>query len=170
MSISGADRGSRARRSRPGRLCRLPSRSAADAGFPAAARAQPSAKVLDLEGRVRCRGCGAKGRAVVSVKWAARADEPGEQGCSLRQRQARRDVGRWCVSARAGETIERPIAGRLRPARWLRRPRATGATQWSKTRHRTNDWGRGSQSIEPLTVDPRSRRPLTELCCPPVPP
>jgi ribosomal protein S27E len=29
----------------------------------------PRAKVLDLTGRVRCRGCGAKGRAVVSVKW-----------------------------------------------------------------------------------------------------
>jgi ribosomal protein S27E len=27
------------------------------------------AKVLDLKSRVRCRGCGAKGRAVVSVKW-----------------------------------------------------------------------------------------------------
>ena len=29
----------------------------------------PQAKVLDLKGRVRCRGCGARGRAVVSVKW-----------------------------------------------------------------------------------------------------
>jgi hypothetical protein len=29
----------------------------------------PRAKVLDLTGRVRCRGCGAKARAVVSVKW-----------------------------------------------------------------------------------------------------
>jgi ribosomal protein S27E len=29
----------------------------------------PQAKVLDLKTRVRCRGCGAKGRAVVSVKW-----------------------------------------------------------------------------------------------------
>jgi hypothetical protein len=29
----------------------------------------PAAKVLDLNGRVRCRGCGAKGRAVVSIKW-----------------------------------------------------------------------------------------------------
>ena len=29
----------------------------------------PHAKVLDLKQRVRCRGCGAKGRAVVSVKW-----------------------------------------------------------------------------------------------------
>jgi hypothetical protein len=30
----------------------------------------PQAKVLDLKSRVRCRGCGAKGRAVVSVKWS----------------------------------------------------------------------------------------------------
>lgn len=28
----------------------------------------PAAKVLDLKGRLRCRGCGRKGRAVVSVK------------------------------------------------------------------------------------------------------
>jgi hypothetical protein len=27
------------------------------------------AKVLDLEERVRCRGCGTRGRAVVSIKW-----------------------------------------------------------------------------------------------------
>ena len=29
----------------------------------------PAAKVLDLTMRVRCRGCGARGRAAVSVKW-----------------------------------------------------------------------------------------------------
>ena len=29
----------------------------------------PAAKVLDLTLRVRCRGCGARGRAAVSVKW-----------------------------------------------------------------------------------------------------
>ena len=28
------------------------------------------AKVLDLKERVRCRGCGKKGRAVVSIEWA----------------------------------------------------------------------------------------------------
>jgi ribosomal protein S27E len=28
----------------------------------------PGAKVLDFKGRLRCRGCGAKGRAVVSIK------------------------------------------------------------------------------------------------------
>jgi len=32
----------------------------------------PCAKVLDLKQRVRCRGCGARGRAVVSVKWGHR--------------------------------------------------------------------------------------------------
>jgi hypothetical protein len=29
----------------------------------------PQAKVLDLQTRVRCRGCGARSRAVVSIKW-----------------------------------------------------------------------------------------------------
>jgi len=38
----GADRGSRAWRSPQGRLRRLPSRSVADTGVPATARAQPS--------------------------------------------------------------------------------------------------------------------------------
>jgi hypothetical protein len=31
---------------------------------------RPGDKVLDLKDRVRCRGCGARGRAVVSIKWA----------------------------------------------------------------------------------------------------
>jgi hypothetical protein len=31
-----------------------------------------AAKVLDLKARLRCRGCGRKGRAVVSVKWRER--------------------------------------------------------------------------------------------------
>jgi hypothetical protein len=30
----------------------------------------PAQKVLDLQDRVRCRGCGMRGRAVVSVAWA----------------------------------------------------------------------------------------------------
>jgi hypothetical protein len=29
----------------------------------------PRRKVLDLKGHVRCRACGARGRAVVSIKW-----------------------------------------------------------------------------------------------------
>ena len=33
----------------------------------------PNAKVLDLKGRVRCCRCGARGRAVVSVKWERRS-------------------------------------------------------------------------------------------------
>ena len=32
----------------------------------------PQTKVLDLKERVRCRGCGARGRAVVSIKWRGR--------------------------------------------------------------------------------------------------
>jgi hypothetical protein len=35
----------------------------------------PESKVLDLKSRVRCRGCGARGRAVVSIKWGVRAGE-----------------------------------------------------------------------------------------------
>jgi rubredoxin len=30
----------------------------------------PGTKVLDLKDRFRCRGCGRRGRVVVSVKWA----------------------------------------------------------------------------------------------------
>jgi hypothetical protein len=30
----------------------------------------PRQKVLDLKDRVRCRGCGVRGRAVGSIKWA----------------------------------------------------------------------------------------------------
>jgi hypothetical protein len=30
---------------------------------------KPRHKVLDLKDRVRCWGCGARGRAVVSIKW-----------------------------------------------------------------------------------------------------
>jgi hypothetical protein len=33
----------------------------------------PAAKVLDLKEQFRCRGCGAKGRAVVSISGASRA-------------------------------------------------------------------------------------------------
>jgi ribosomal protein S27E len=31
----------------------------------------PAAKVLDLQWRLRCRGCGRKGRAIVSIRWKA---------------------------------------------------------------------------------------------------
>ena len=30
---------------------------------------EPRHRVLDLKDRVRCRGCGVRGRAVVSIKW-----------------------------------------------------------------------------------------------------
>jgi len=36
----------------------------------------PAAKVLDLKGRLRCRGCGRKGRAVVSIRWRGQGREP----------------------------------------------------------------------------------------------
>ena len=44
--------------------------------FPLRLGLSPQAKVLDLKGRVRCRGCGARERAVVSIKWPARAEMP----------------------------------------------------------------------------------------------
>ncbi|HKM69427.1 MAG TPA: hypothetical protein VJX94_05035 [Stellaceae bacterium] len=36
----------------------------------------PQAKVLDLKWRVRCRGCGARGRAVVSIRWGREGGSP----------------------------------------------------------------------------------------------
>jgi len=33
----------------------------------------PRRKVLDLKDRMRCRGCGTRGRAVVSIRWAKSA-------------------------------------------------------------------------------------------------
>jgi ribosomal protein S27E len=35
----------------------------------------PTAKGARSQGRLRCRGCGARGRAVVSIKWQGRARE-----------------------------------------------------------------------------------------------
>jgi hypothetical protein len=40
----------------------------------------PQTKVLDLIARVRCRGCGKRGRAVVSIKWRGGAGEPASSG------------------------------------------------------------------------------------------
>ena len=34
-------------------------------------RLPPEMKILDLQPRLRCRECDAKGRAVVSIRWAA---------------------------------------------------------------------------------------------------
>jgi hypothetical protein len=34
---------------------------------------EPRDKVLDLRGRVRCRGYGVRGRAVIGIKWAKSA-------------------------------------------------------------------------------------------------
>jgi hypothetical protein len=39
---------------------------------------QPTEKVLDLERRLRCRLCHARGQAVVSIKWRALTAERGE--------------------------------------------------------------------------------------------
>jgi hypothetical protein len=44
----------------------------------------PGEKVLDLKGRLRCRGCGRKGRAVVSVKWRGGNGKPMAAGKDAR--------------------------------------------------------------------------------------
>src|SRR4029077_6917054 len=95
----------------------------------------PQAKVLDLKGRVRCRGCGTKGRVVVSVK-------RGRQGGLSRAVPyggAKRDRTRAARGQRVGVRVLRAIVRRPRPARqqpprWLPKTRATGATRWLRTR------------------------------------
>ena len=165
--LSGADRGSRARQSRPGGLSRLPPRRAADTGLSAAARAQPArqgarSQIAGQVPRVRSVEAGRRFGQVGAAERLSRAVPYASPG-----HEETRAAG---ARPRATGLIERAIAGRPQPARWLPRPRATGATRPSKTLHPTNDGGSDPRSIEPLTVDPRSRRPLTELCCPPVPP
>src|SRR5882724_8501020 len=55
----------------------------------------PQAKVPDLKSRVRCRGWGARGRAVVSVKWGDSAVEARPKrvapGCDEHSMTQRRD-------------------------------------------------------------------------------
>ena len=53
------------RRSRPGQLCRLPSRRAADIGLPVAARPQRAGQ----GSRSQIVGAVPRMRAVISVKW-----------------------------------------------------------------------------------------------------
>jgi hypothetical protein len=59
-----------------------PARQATGAPRPSAAPqaavrliASGAMEVLDLKERLRCRGCGAKGRAVVSIKWRGGAGD-----------------------------------------------------------------------------------------------
>jgi hypothetical protein len=51
----------------------------------------PRDKVLDLKDRVRCRGCGARGRAVVSIKWARSVGHPGGLTSTRRDHAANRE-------------------------------------------------------------------------------
>jgi hypothetical protein len=39
----------------------------------------PGEKVLNLKGRLRCRGCGRRGRAAVSIKWRGQRDSEGSR-------------------------------------------------------------------------------------------
>jgi hypothetical protein len=51
-----------------GRSCRRNGRRLYARSFLLRLGLSPQAKVLDLKSRLRCRGCGARGRAVVSVR------------------------------------------------------------------------------------------------------
>jgi hypothetical protein len=64
-----------------------------------------AAKVLDLKGRLRCRRCGRKGRAVVSVKWRGRAARSGERLKSAEKERRR-----------VGGLLSTPLPARLGPA------------------------------------------------------
>jgi hypothetical protein len=68
-ALRGADRRSRGGRHREGGLRRLPPVALLTPEALLKAGLRPAAKILDLKGRLRCRGCGRKGRAVVWVKW-----------------------------------------------------------------------------------------------------
>jgi hypothetical protein len=65
-------------------------------------RLPATAKVLDLKGRLRCRGCGRRGRAGVSIKWRGQGGYPAvsEAGPALQRHnpglsgKERRRVGR----------------------------------------------------------------------------
>jgi hypothetical protein len=54
----------------------------------------PQTKVLDLKERVRCRGCGARGRAVVSIKWRGAGRVACNHPVGLPWAAARRRPGR----------------------------------------------------------------------------
>jgi hypothetical protein len=70
------------------------------------------AKVLDLKGRLRCRACGSKGRAVVSVKWRGQVGEP-----SVRQRLAP-GWHRLALSVRAAFSSSLAAVLGSHPRRW----------------------------------------------------
>jgi hypothetical protein len=73
-------------------------------------RLSPAAKVLDLKGRLRCCGCGRKGRAVVSVKW---------RGASRTAHLTRVQADAWPAGKerrRVGGALSTPLPVRLGPA------------------------------------------------------
>ena len=74
----------------------------------------PQAKVLDLKWRVRCRGCGARGRAAVSMKCAGARASESARACRLRSRTAistSSNVGAPKIEAAvAKRTVASPIS------------------------------------------------------------
>jgi hypothetical protein len=52
-------------------------------------RLPPYTRVLDLAPRLRCRECDAKGKAVVSIRWADKRVESGPE--PMRERPSRQD-------------------------------------------------------------------------------
>jgi hypothetical protein len=142
------DRGSRAGRSRQGRLWRLRSRRAAHAGVSAAAWAQPSGQGARSQGagqvpRVRSEG--------TSITWGARAGEP----CP------RADRHNWWKARRT-------MATQRQPKKWLPRSqpmaRAIAARSGSRTPLCPANYRRscpGSRKSCPLS--PASRRTAARL-------
>jgi len=105
--------------------------------------------VLDLKVRVRCRGCGAKGRAVVSIEW---------------ERQSR-----WAGAARSpggGATLQQaPFCSDFRRARPQHDPpqqpqRPDGATA-QRAREQRRGFGDTPNAASVLGFGPRRKRPTS---------
>jgi len=87
----------------------------------------PAAKILDLKGRLRCCGCGRKGRAVVSVKWRGQGarSRRGPFSAPPQRRHVVKSTMRACAS---GTDPVRPTLRRAL-ALGFRSRRASGATR-----------------------------------------
>jgi hypothetical protein len=97
----------------------LPSRRAADTGLSCCASASalsPHAKVLDLQGRVRCCGCRTRGRPIVSVKWA----KAGEPRCLSTSERAARALRVTCSSKEPRKAPSKRAEASATPPRLMR--------------------------------------------------
>jgi hypothetical protein len=106
--------------------------SARPSSTPSASAARCGAmKFLDLKGRLRCGGCGRKGRAVVSIKWGDRArngqlTDRGPPFCQRRPRPDCRGLGKGSGTG-WGDISTSPPA-RLAPGRTVIAKRARSYT------------------------------------------